>query len=176
MGGAIDEIGNQIKEEILKLDPSVAFPPGLAPDTVRKSFKGIRFDPPDEIVDLYSWHDGSYDIEILPGAFYFPFETSIAVHKQTNFIYQFRRKKNFRFLSDHSDGGYGITQLKKGGLVIERCIHAPWEVGFESLQLMLEFSLTCYKSGVFFFSNGSIDTDWERYGELERERPEHNEG
>ncbi|MDF1737699.1 MAG: hypothetical protein P1U86_00965 [Verrucomicrobiales bacterium] len=169
--GEIAALGNQIKEEILRLDSSIEFRPGLDSEILRESFKQIRFNPPDEIIDLYSWHDGSYDIEILPGACYFPFATSLENHKRTNSIYGFLgKKKNFRFLSDFSDGGYGIAQPKHGSHVIQRCIHAPWEVGFDSLQRLLDFSLTCYKSDVFFFSDGSIEPDWDRYGELEDDR------
>jgi hypothetical protein len=72
---------------------------------------------------------------------------------------------NFLLLTDYSDGGCGIGSMNTdfGGMIIVHEIHAPWRVGFQNMDKLIETALVCRKSGVW---KSIDDIDWLLYAEI----------
>ncbi len=72
---------------------------------------------------------------------------------------------NFMLLTDYSDGGCGIGSMNTdfGGMIIVQEIHAPWQVGFQNIDKLVETALVCRKLSVWK-SDG--DLDWTLYYQI----------
>ncbi len=145
--------------------------PGLKSDEIEAQFESISFPPSQELLELYSWQNGGLAVEVLPGAYFSPIEMGVA-HYPHNELYKSAGEplwNTFSILTDHSDGGFAISSKESGAKIVQRCIHEPWEASFPSINVLFELSLRCYKDGIFSKVDGEIESDWDRYTELEKQ-------
>jgi len=153
------------------------------------------FAAPDDLMewlDTITQYEFEDTFEFLPGWDISPFERSKEVYKIVKDMntpgseYQELLKRmfgnendylekywnNFLLLADYSDGGCGIGSEDSafGSLIIVHEIHAPWQVGFQSMDKLVETARVCRKSGVW---KNDGEVDWNLYYQIgQRLNPE----
>ena len=145
--------------------------PGLDPTEIHAQLLKIRFDPPDELIELYSWRNGGMLVEIVPGSYFAPLELATSSFKYNPIIkaFGFPHSDALRILTDHSDGGFSVKPKKKSGAIVMNCIHAPAEVVLPTIESLFELGAACYESGIFVKQGDEIEPNWDRYEVLENE-------
>ena len=141
--------------------------PGLAREEVEEKLSDLPFQISPDAVELYTWSDGvhSYGVdkfidplEILPGAYYisldqalYEFNEFYKLKDQCQEIFYQKYFDSFRFLSDHSDGGYSFGRIDSpsNGCIVNLCIHHEWELAYQSLEHLIDTAIECRRRGVF---------------------------
>lgn len=136
-----------------------ALRPGLSRAEVINQLSRLPFAVSQEAIQLYCWADGVEDSteNLIPYSYFVPLETAIS-----NFEYLLRHqveleeifpqkyRQSFPFLSDHSDGGYGLgaTGEPCNGKIVQYNIHDEWTIGFNSLNDLITTLMEAYKRGL----------------------------
>lgn len=145
--------------------------PGLSPSEIQALLGKIRYDPTDELIELYSWRNGGMLVEIVPGSYFGPLEFAASSFKYNPIMKAFGLPHSdaLRILTDHSDGGFSVKPKKKSGAIVMNCIHAPAEIVLPTIDSLFELGAVCYENGIFVKRGDEIEPDWNRYEELEKE-------
>lgn len=108
---------------------------------------------------MYEWSNGiGSNLEILPGAYLFPLEIAFdqfgtlqSMKDELQRIFYQPYYDCFRFLEDYSDGGYAFGRIDSPskGKIVGLCIHAKWQIAYNSLSDLLKTAIECYKRGAF---------------------------
>jgi hypothetical protein len=162
----MQELFQELAVEVRRVNPDAVrqLRPGGSPDLVRRKFDTLPYKITPDAVSLYSWADcPDFSFEILPGAYFLPFEEPFADFDETHAmraeleeIYPERYRDCFRFLTDKSDGGYAFGRIDSPseGQIVHLCIHSQWLLAFRDLEHLLRTSIECYRQGIM-----SADSD-----------------
>jgi cell wall assembly regulator SMI1 len=154
-----------------------ALAPGASPETVSRALKSVGLEPQQQLVELYSWHNGTLDLPgqtygkiwLIPGYFLAPVEEMASIYSDL-LTSGYWSPLWFPFLLD--DAGYfyvvDYTKEKYGQVRHIRNDYLDQPI-IESLSLADMFATVAaaYRQSVYFLdSDGDLDEDYEKYAVL----------
>jgi len=125
--------------------------PGLSLDLIQEKLANLPFRVSDDVIELYSWADGSDSaFELLPGGYFISLDEALV---DCSMMQEMKDKllkiffepyyDSLRFLSDWSDGGYAFGRIDSpsDGQIVKRCIHEQWAIAYRDLPALLSTAI-----------------------------------
>lgn len=111
------------------------------------------------LLSQYSFTEGD---ECLPGWYFVHYEDCHVWNELFKDMDYEPLNKIFMVLTDLSDGGCGVGLIGAPyeGEIINREIHAPWAIGFDNLEALLDTAIACRKEGVW---DENSDPDFDKF-------------
>jgi cell wall assembly regulator SMI1 len=142
---------------------------GQDPDDISSIFRTIGLEPTQELVALYSYHDGTEvkvgvlldDIHYFPGFYWLSLGDAFHCYRA------FRDDSRWHpsWVPIFANGGgdfYAVIcdkTSKNFGAVVTFTLNHGHEIEFQSVSTFMETVSACYREGAYFLDNGWLEAD-----------------